>query len=685
MKNLKLSVKLLGGFLVSALIALFIGLVALTAVDTLSDDLGNVGEEKLPAVKHLGVIKAELRLLNQSLRTLMSPDLDEATRERQYHAIDQARQHYADSVAAYRLLPRTEEENRLFDAFQATVKAGITANDRAVALSREIESAGILNPYRMMSNLAAFERDHYALEAQTLDLVDTGMEFSGGTNAKTCPFGKWLQTFTTSNPVLRAELQSIVFPHERFHQAVRNIKEAMELGQDEMAHALIREELQPATENIFSKFKELHEHAAKSQALFTEMISLLMGDSATRTSEALKSIDALIQANDVLVRQTLDKAEANAGTASIATISGVIIGVFLALGLGFLLTRAITRPIFKAVSFAQSMSEGDFSRELEIRQKDEIGILADSLNDMVLRLRQVVAEVQSATDNVSAGSEELSSASQAVSQGATEQAASIEEVSASMEQMASNINQNAENAQQTEKLAASAAEDARNGGDAVAQTVDAMKNIAEKISIIEEIARQTNLLALNAAIEAARAGEHGKGFAVVAAEVRKLAERSGTAAAEISDMSVSSVQVADKAGQMLARLVPDITRTAELVQDITAASAEQNAGAEQINKAIQDLDTIIQQNASASEEMASTSEELSAQSETLQQTLGFFHTGNGDQSRALPESSPRPSKSRVVSRPRQQALAQPKKVTPTPPPSSDGINIDLEDEEFERF
>jgi methyl-accepting chemotaxis protein len=241
----------------------------------------------------------------------------------------------------------------------------------------------------------------------------------------------------------------------------------------------------------------------------------------------------------------------------------------------------------------------------------------------------VLDEVKTVADTVAAASQEMSSGSEELSQGATEQASSIEEASSSMEQMASNIRQNADNAQQTEKIAVKSAEDARAGGKAVTETVNAMKEIAEKISIIEEIARQTNLLALNAAIEAARAGEHGKGFAVVAAEVRKLAERSQTAAAEISELSGTSVEVAEKAGEMLEKLVPDIQKTAELVEEISAASNEQNTGAEQINKAIQQLDQVIQQNAGASEELASTSEELSSQAEQLKAAVASLIKTDG--------------------------------------------------------
>jgi methyl-accepting chemotaxis protein len=322
--------------------------------------------------------------------------------------------------------------------------------------------------------------------------------------------------------------------------------------------------------------------------------------------------------------------------------------------------------ILKILGILTSYSEGDFSPVLErlpgkqIIANEKMDALRDSMNEvsriaqeiasgnlvltvkersaqdnlmkafaaMVSKLTEVVNEVKTAADNVATGSQQMSSGSQQMSQGATEQAASAEEVSSSMEQMVSNIKQNADNAQQTEKIALKAAQDAREGGKAVTETVSAMKEIATKINIIEEIARQTNLLALNAAIEAARAGEHGKGFAVVATEVRKLAERSQTAAAEISKLSASSVDVAEKAGEMLTRIVPDIQKTAELVSEINAASNEQNTGSEQINKAIQQLDQVIQQNASATEEMASTTEELSSQAEQLQDTIEFFKVAN---------------------------------------------------------
>jgi methyl-accepting chemotaxis protein len=281
---------------------------------------------------------------------------------------------------------------------------------------------------------------------------------------------------------------------------------------------------------------------------------------------------------------------------------------------GIVITRSITVPVGVGVAVAKRLSEGDLNVDIKVESKDELGRLMDAMKVMVDKLRNVVVDVKTASDNVASGSEQLSAGAQQMSQGTTEQAASTEEASSSIEEMNATIKQNADNALQTEKIALKSAIDAQESGKAVSQTVTAMKEIAQKISIIEEIARQTNLLALNAAIEAARAG----------------AERSQSAAGEISQLSSSSVHIAEQAGSMLAKLVPDIQKTAELVQEITASSKEQSGGADQINGAVQQLNQVVQQNAGAAEEMASTAEELASQADQLQATISFFKVdGNG--------------------------------------------------------
>jgi methyl-accepting chemotaxis protein len=328
---------------------------------------------------------------------------------------------------------------------------------------------------------------------------------------------------------------------------------------------------------------------------------------------------------------------------------------------------------------AKEVASGNLTVQLVERSDNDE--LMKSLSAMVAKLSEVVNDVKVASDNVAAGSQQMSSGSEELSQGASEQAAAAEEASSSMEQMSANIRQNADNAMQTEKIAVKSATDALEGGKAVAQTVHAMKEIAGKISIIEEIARQTNLLALNAAIEAARAGEHGKGFAVVASEVRKLAERSQKAAAEISDLSSSSVEVAVKAGDMLTRMLPDIQRTAELVQEISAASREQDTGAAQINKAIQQLDQVIQQNASASEEMSATAEELSSQSEQLQETIGFFNIGKDSSARSSARQAGKTIPKPAV---KKAALAKLARLTHAGT-SGTALQMQQSDQEFESY
>ncbi len=274
---------------------------------------------------------------------------------------------------------------------------------------------------------------------------------------------------------------------------------------------------------------------------------------------------------------------------------------------------------------AEAIAHGDLSVEPKpLSDKDTLGI---ALQYMVARVRAVVGDALAAAGNVSSGSGELSAAAHELAGGANEQAASAEKVSSSMEEMASAIKQNADNASQTEKIARQSFVDAQASGEAAGRAVHAMQVIAEKVAFVQEIARQTDLLALNAAVEAARAGEHGKGFAVVASEVRKLAERSQTAAAEIGSLSSQTMTVAGEAGAMLAKLVPDIKKTAELVEEISAACREQDIGANQVNQAIQQLDKVIQQNAGAAEEMSATSEALSGQAEKLQESIAFFRIG----------------------------------------------------------
>ncbi len=427
------------------------------------------------------------------------------------------------------------------------------------------------------------------------------------------------------------------------------------------------------------------------------------------SGEGRKNAEATVTAAGAYTDHVVKMETDLVGTSATASAQAKMMMIVI-VGLSFLIAvvsatwiaLSISRSLARAVGLANAVATGDLSQSIKSFSKDEVGDLIAALNTMtaylnatarvadeiaagnltvdarrlsdkdrlgtaletmVSKLRTIVAEAVMAAQNVSAGSQQLSASAEELSQGSTEQAASTEEASASMEEMAANVKQNAENASQTEKIARQSARAAEDSGIAVGRAVDAMQTIAEKITIVQEIARQTDLLALNAAVEAARAGEHGRGFAVVASEVRKLAERSQTAATEIGMLSSETVKAAREAGSMLAKLVPDIKRTAELVEEITAACREQDVGSTQINQAIQQLDKVTQQNASASDEVSTTSEQLADQAEQLQATIAYFRIDATTRVVMPPQAAVEPAHS--VAQLRQLASEGAKTIRPT--------------------
>jgi len=436
------------------------------------------------------------------------------------------------------------------------------------------------------------------------------------------------QSFSSSDPAKKAELQQKAIDNgKKVDEALSRYEKRIS---DEKDKTLWLADKKAVADFIVLRDKGF---AMSHEGKDAEAVAMILANQQV-AGAAWEAFVSHSDYNAELGRKASDEASQVQHAALVACVALSLVVLGLLIFLGVFVTRSVLKQLGGEPDYAtevvKRVAAGDLTVDVQLQQGDTTSMLYD-MREMCIRLLDTMKGIRASSDSLASASEEISASAQSLSQTATEQAANVEETSAAVEEITATVAQNAQNAKVTDDIASQAANHAREGGDAVKETAAAMKRIAEKISIIDDIAYQTNLLALNAAIEAARAGEHGKGFAVVAAEVRKLAERSQVAAQEIGEVATSSVMLAERAGTLLSELVPSISKTADLVQEISSASREQTTGLNQINTSVTQLSQATQSTASSSEELTATSEEMSSQAMKLQEAIRFFNTGNNQE------------------------------------------------------
>jgi methyl-accepting chemotaxis protein len=672
---MKIFAKLIGGFALVAAVCALVGGIGWYGIFHTREGLQTIAHQSLPGTEAVGLLMEGMNGLKSAERTLMISSLSSADRTHEIENLSSRLKVLEDGLAELEGLEKDAEEQQIFSEVSQGIAVWRTEHEKLVELVKKVK---LDNVGSLEAVLVGRKLDHVKWVAQLENSVARNEQFTGQLDPALCGMGKFLSTYTTADQPFMDILKSFDGPHHRLHQLGETINASLAEGDQGKAGVTISSQVRPTLAEIEGLFDKSLAYVKDDIADLDRAKEIGFGSGRIAFSAVDKSLDKLVQYVSKYSKQVTIKAETDAARSQTLSLVAVVVGIIAALVIGFLMARSFATPMRQTVEMLKELELGHLSARLNLQRKDEIGEMATTLDEFadnlqretvgILKglasgdvsytivprdaqdeirnslktlgddLNQVLGQIQTSGEQINSGASQVSDGAQSLSQGATESAASLEEITSSMGELSGRTKDNAENAQQANQLSIEARDAAQKGSGQMKQMVAAMddirasgQSISKIIKVIDEIAFQTNLLALNAAVEAARAGQHGKGFAVVAEEVRNLAARSAKAARETAELIEGSVQKTENGSQIarttadaLEEIVSSITKTADLVAEIAAASNEQALGIGQINQGLEQIDDVTQANTASAEESAAAAEELSGQAMELQRLLQQF-------------------------------------------------------------